>query len=61
MGKKRTPRQERKLRIRSVRREPPDTRRIARALMELAQAQAEADAEAVHRSANRDSKSGDAA
>lgn len=48
MSNKRKRWQDRELRVRSVRREPPDTHRIARALLELAQAQAEADAEAEH-------------
>ena len=39
---------ERRLRIRSVRKNPPDLRRLSRALIELARAQAEAEAEATH-------------
>lgn len=42
-GPGRTPRQ---LSVRGVRRDPPDVRKLARALIALAQAQAEADAEA---------------
>ena len=37
---------ERRIRIRGIKRDPKDMRRIARALIELAQAQAEADANA---------------
>ena len=36
---------ERRIRVRGIRRDPPDLRRLARALIELAQAQAEADAQ----------------
>ena len=56
MSKKRKHQSERRLRVRGVRRQPPDTRRIARVLLELAQAQAEADAQAEHR-APRDPES----
>lgn len=45
---RRKQRQERRLRIRSIRRDPPDLKKLAGALIELAQAQAEADAEAQH-------------
>lgn len=40
----------RRIRVRSVRRDPPDLQKLSRALIEiaLAQAQAEADAEAQH-------------
>ena len=38
-----------RIRVRGVRRDPPDLRRLARALIELAQLQAEADAEKQHR------------
>lgn len=38
---------ERRIRVRAIRNSPPDLRRLARALIELAQAQAEAEAEAV--------------
>ena len=41
---------ERHLSIRSVRRDPPDLRKLASALIALAQAQAEKDAEADHHS-----------
>jgi hypothetical protein len=61
MGKRQKPRQHRQLRVRSVRRQPPDTRRISRALLELAQAQAEADAQADRQSVERGSEPGDAA
>lgn len=46
MGRKRTYKQERHIRIRGVRKDPPDLRRLAAAIIALAQAQAEADAEA---------------
>lgn len=46
--RKKTQHQNRHIRIRSVRRDPPDLKKIARALIALAQAQAEADAEAEH-------------
>jgi hypothetical protein len=39
---------ERRLRIRGIRRNPPDLKKLAGALIELAQAQAEANAEAEH-------------
>lgn len=44
---------ERRVRVRGVRNERPELRRYARVLIELAQAQAEADAERAHRSAKR--------
>ena len=37
---------ERRIRVRGIKRDPTDLRRLARALIELAQAQAEAEAEA---------------
>lgn len=40
---------ERRIRVRSIRRPQPDLRRLAAALIELARAQSEADAEAQHR------------
>lgn len=43
---RRKQKQERRLRIRSIRRNPPDLKKLAGALIELAQAQAEAEAEA---------------
>lgn len=47
MGKKkRSAKRERHVRIRSVRKDPPDLRKLAGALIALAQAQAEKDAEA---------------
>ncbi len=39
---------ERRLRVRAIRKDPPDLRRMARALIELARAQAEAEAQALH-------------
>lgn len=45
MSKKRRSKQsERRLRVRGIRRNPPDLRKLAQALIALAQAQAEADA-----------------
>lgn len=41
-------RRERRISIRSVRREEPDTRKLARALIAIVQAQAEAEAQAQH-------------
>lgn len=41
--------QDRHIRIRSVRKDPPDLKKLASALIALAQAQAEADAEADRR------------
>lgn len=46
------PRQERRLRVRAIRRNQPDLRKLSRALIELAQAQAEADAAAEHPTAS---------
>lgn len=40
---------ERRIHVRGVRREKPDLRKLARALIDLAQAQAEAEAEAQHK------------
>lgn len=42
---------DRQLSVRSVRRDPPDLRKLSRALIELAAAQAEADAERQAKSA----------
>ena len=39
---------ERRLSVRAVRRDPPDLRKLARALIDLAQAQAELEAQAEH-------------
>ena len=39
---------ERRLSVRGVRRDPPDLKKLARALIELAQAQAEVEARAEH-------------
>jgi hypothetical protein len=47
-NKRKRNQRERRLRIRSIRRNPPDFKKLAGALIELAQAQAEADAEAQH-------------
>lgn len=41
-------RTERRIRVRSIRRSPPDLRRLSRTLIELAMAEAEAAAEADH-------------
>ena len=43
---KQTKGKERRLRVRAIRRNPPDLKKLSRALIELAQAQAEADAAA---------------
>ncbi len=54
----------RRLRVRSVRRNPPDVRKLASALIALAQAAAEADAETAHKTkpvASSKSEDGDAA
>lgn len=40
---------ERRIRVRGVRHESPDLRKLARALIDLAQAQAEAEAEQQHK------------
>ncbi|MGQ4268580.1 hypothetical protein [Nocardiopsis changdeensis] len=44
----RTPRQERRFVVRGVRREKPDMRKLGRALLSLAQAEAEREAQAQH-------------
>lgn len=44
---------ERRIRVRGVRRDPTDIKKLARALIELAAAQAEADAKADHERAKR--------
>jgi hypothetical protein len=44
---------ERRIRVRAIRNSPPDLRRLARALIELAQAQAEAEAEAAAKQQRR--------
>jgi len=41
---------ERRIRVRGIRREDPDLRKLARALIDLVQAEAEAEAEEQHRS-----------
>ena len=46
--------QERRIRIRAVRCDPPDLKKLASALIALAQAQAEADAEADHQATDDD-------
>ena len=49
-NKRRSPASDRRIRIRGVRRDPPDLKKLSRALiaLALAQAQAEADARAGH-------------
>ena len=47
---------DRPIRVRGIRRTPPDVRKIARVLIELARAQAEAEAEAERRSASTSPK-----
>ena len=42
---------ERRIQVRSVRRDPPDLRQLGRALIALVQAQAEADAQQEHQKA----------
>ena len=62
--KKKTHHQDRRIRVRSVRKDPPDLKKLAGALIALAQAQAEAEAEAEanERSANPPAdQTGDAA
>lgn len=49
-------RRERHVRARGERRDPPDLRRLARAFIALAQAQAEADAMATHDNSTRSEK-----
>jgi phage terminase large subunit len=44
---------ERRLRVRGIKQDPTDLRRLARALIDLGQAQAEAEAEAEHRKQTR--------
>lgn len=46
-------REERHIRARGIRQDPPDLRRLARALIALAEAQAEADAQSQGRNANK--------
>jgi hypothetical protein len=60
-SRRRRQKQERNLRIRSVRRDPPDLKKLAGALIELAQAQAEAEAAAEHarKQATRHRREGD--
>jgi len=60
---------ERRIRVRGVRKDPPDLRRLARALIELVELQAEVEAEAEHnkripkqkprRKGNQDAKASD--
>ena len=45
---------ERRIRVRGVRKDPPDLRRLARALIELAQLEAEAEAEAERKKSQGD-------
>lgn len=47
-------RQERRLVVRGIRRDPPDIRKIGRALLALAQAEAERQAQAEHRAADQE-------
>jgi len=47
---------QRRLRIRAVRRNPPDLKKLSRALIELAQAQAEADAAREEAQRSKDGK-----
>lgn len=47
------------IRVRAVRKDPPDLRRLARALIELIQLQQEADAEKEHRKRRNARKAGD--
>ena len=47
---------ERRIRVRGVKRNPKDLRRLARALIELAQAEAEAEAQAAHEHADAASR-----
>ncbi len=49
--RKKSHHEERRIRIRSVRRDPPDLRKLASALIALAQAQSEAEAQAEHQQA----------
>jgi hypothetical protein len=44
---------ERRIRVRGIRRENPDFSKLARALLDLAQAQNEAEAEAQHKQSRR--------
>lgn len=55
---------DRRIRVRSIRREPPDIRKLGAAAIELAKAQAEADAQVEHERRllrRRSSDAGDAA
>lgn len=47
---------DRRIRVRGIRRERPDLPKLARALIELAQAQAEAEAQAEHEARAKDSR-----
>lgn len=49
---------ERRIRARGIRQDPPDLRRVARALIALAEAQAEADAQALTRESGGDASTG---
>jgi hypothetical protein len=55
-NKKRTPAGEGRIRVRGVRRNPPDLKKLSRALIALAmaQAQAEAEAQAEHQRKQKD-------
>jgi len=48
---------ERKIRVRAIRKDPPDLRRLARALIALVEAEAEAEAEAEEEARKGESKS----
>jgi hypothetical protein len=54
----RVPASERRLSVRGVRRDPPDLRKLASALIALAQAQLEAEAAAEHQAKQREANSG---
>ena len=54
-AKRHRPKRQRRLRVRGVRRDPVDIRKLADALLELAAAKAEAEAEAEHARRRKDS------
>ena len=56
--RKKQHRQDRYIRIRSIRKEPPDLKKLARALIALAQARAEAEAQAEHEEQRHHDKNG---
>jgi len=49
---------ERRIRVRAIRREQPDLRRLARALIDIARAQAEAEAQIEHEQRSKKMESG---